>query len=455
MAMLLWLFPLASASVLSTYTGNWSNVSPLSPLFPASEVASGVLTLKEKNTQDRSVTLRISIECGPWSSSPHYTLLLNMTLSDDKREGVNTTYFCEQRTEVWSSADAVVALWTVRAELYKSYVATNFVLNGTISRVGEEGSVVFTAARDDQRRKEPKVVSYCFLVFCVYLVLLMQMTKQNYNFELNSFTQQVSVEMLILLSCFDFIFSLWNIVLSAADMEANSYAFLAFIWVFTSFMMLRDKAFMLLAHHQELQWTSFQTNYANKPVKSLYAGGLVLLCLLFGSLQSYCALLAVPAVLCAVPQLLRNAYLNECCFEVNLFAACQLLARLAVVAYFFGCPANFLRLEPQPVLVVLLCALGFSQLLLLIVQMTPLGPRSIFPRSLLPQPYFYYHPTEEDISMDFDCAICMFPLQTEDRIRLMHSPCHHVFHETCLRNWMSIKMECPSCRGKLPRLEFD
>lgn len=452
MAMLLWLFPLASASVLSTYTGNWSSTSPFSSLFPAS---SGVLILKEKNTQDRSVTLQISIECGPWSSSPTFTLLLNMTLSDDKREGVYSAYSCEQKAQVRDRANTVVALWTVRADLHKSYVAANFELNGTLSRVGEEGSLAFTATRDDVRHKDPKVVSYCFVVFCVYLVLLMQMTKQNYNFEVNSFTLQVSIEMLVLLSCFDFIFALWNIVLSAADMETNSYAFLAFIWVFTSFMMLRDKAFMLLAHHQELQWTGFQTNYANWPVKSLYAGGLVLLSLLFGSLQSYCGLLAVPAVLSAVPQLLRNAYLNECCFEVNLFAACQLLARLAVITYFFGCPANFLRLEPQPVLVVLLCALAFAQLLLLIVQMTPLGPRSILPRSLLPQPYSYFHPPEEDISMDSDCAICMYPLQTEDKARLMYSPCGHVFHETCLRNWMSIKMECPSCRGKLPMPEFD
>lgn len=453
MAILLWLFPLvASSSVLSTYTGNWSSPFPLSPLF---SVASGVLTLKEKNTQDRSITLRISIDCGPWTSSPHYTLILNMTLSDDKREGVYSSYTCVQKTQVWGRANEVVAQWTVQADLYKSYVNANFVLNGTLTLVDEEVSVMFTATRDDQRKKEPKVVSYCFLVFCVYLVLLMQMTKQSYNFELNSFTLQISVEMLILLSCFDFVFALWNIVLSAADMEANSYAFLAFIWVFTSFMMLRDKAFMLLAHHQELQWTGFQTRYSQLPLKSLYAGGLVLISLLFGTLQNYCVLLALPAVLAAVPQLLRNAYLNECCFEVNLFAACQLFARLAVVAYFFGCPANFLRLEPQPVLVVLLCALGFGQLFLLIVQMTPLGPRSILPRRLLPLPYSYFHPPEEDSSVEADCAICMFPLQSDEKPRLMYSPCHHVFHETCLRNWMSIKMECPSCRGKLPRLELE
>ena len=450
--MRIWLLSVVSASVLNLFTGNWSSTQPLSGLFP---VASGVLSLKEKNMQDRSVSLRINIECGPWSTSPRFILLLNMTLSDDKREGVYSSYSGTQKVPVLDEHNQVVEEWVVQGELSKSYVNANFQLNGSLSRLDADGLLTFTALRDDQRKKEPKVVSYCFLIFCVYLILLMQMTKQSYNFERNSFTLQVSIEMLVLLSGFDFVFSLWNIILSAADMEANSYAFLAFIWVFTSFMMLRDKVFMLLAHHQELQWTGFQSRYSLWPVKSLYAGGLVLISLLFGTLQDYCALLTLPAVLSAVPQLLRNAYLNECCFEVNLFAGCQLLARLAVIAYFFGCPANFLRLEPLPVLVVLLCALGFAQVFLLILQLTPLGPRSILPRRLLPQPYSYFQSSEQDDSLEGDCPICMYPLNSDDKVRLMYSPCRHVFHETCLRNWMSIKMECPSCRGKLPRLELD
>lgn len=303
-------------------------------------------------------------------------------------------------------------------------------------------------------------MSYCFVVFCIYLILLMQMTKQSYNFERNAFTLQVSVEMLALLSVFDFTFSLWNIILSAADMvrcrqEANSYAFLAFIWVFTSFMMLRDKAFMILSHYQEVQWSGFQVHYPNWPLKTIYAGVLVFTALLFGALRSYCAVLAIPVALSAVPQLLRNAFLNEYCFEVNFFAACQLLGRLAIICYFFGCPVNFLQLEPQPVLVVLLGSLGAGQVMLLIAQMTALGPRSILPHSILPRPYSYFRSRDEEVPMDSDleCAICMYPLHNEDKHRLMHAPCRHVFHENCLRNWMSIKMECPSCRGKLPRME--
>lgn len=37
--------------------------------------------------------------------------------------------------------------------------------------------------------------------------------------------------------------------------------------------------------------------------------------------------------------------------------------------------------------------------------------------------------------------------------QIMRTPCDHKFHVTCLLNWMSIKMECPSCRTSLPSLD--
>jgi hypothetical protein len=32
----------------------------------------------------------------------------------------------------------------------------------------------------------------------------------------------------------------------------------------------------------------------------------------------------------------------------------------------------------------------------------------------------------------------------------MVSPCNHKFHIACLLEWMSVKMECPTCRNILP-----
>ena len=35
----------------------------------------------------------------------------------------------------------------------------------------------------------------------------------------------------------------------------------------------------------------------------------------------------------------------------------------------------------------------------------------------------------------------------------MHTPCGHKFHKKCLLKWMAMKLECPTCRTKIPMLE--
>jgi hypothetical protein len=32
----------------------------------------------------------------------------------------------------------------------------------------------------------------------------------------------------------------------------------------------------------------------------------------------------------------------------------------------------------------------------------------------------------------------------------MKTPCNHKFHEVCLRDWLNIKLECPTCRTEIP-----
>ncbi len=87
------------------------------------------------------------------------------------------------------------------------------------------------------------------------------------------------------------------------------------------------------------------------------------------------------------------------------------------------------------------------------------GPRFFVPRRFRPDKYDYYrrvpmHPTDAP-----DCAICMMPVAGPDATgpaaaRVM-TPCDHVFHRECLRQWMDIKMECPVCRRPIPDLDDD
>lgn len=51
-----------------------------------------------------------------------------------------------------------------------------------------------------------------------------------------------------------------------------------------------------------------------------------------------------------------------------------------------------------------------------------------------------------------DCVICYNEIDINDRTGYMLAPCLHIFHKTCLEQWMEVKMECPICRKNLPAI---
>jgi hypothetical protein len=47
-----------------------------------------------------------------------------------------------------------------------------------------------------------------------------------------------------------------------------------------------------------------------------------------------------------------------------------------------------------------------------------------------------------------DCLICLDEIRPDEFC--MATPCHHYYHGSCLRMWMSSRAICPICRRKLP-----
>jgi transmembrane E3 ubiquitin-protein ligase len=39
--------------------------------------------------------------------------------------------------------------------------------------------------------------------------------------------------------------------------------------------------------------------------------------------------------------------------------------------------------------------------------------------------------------------------------RYMKTPCGHNYHIVCLTKWMDIRLECPTCRQRIPQIEDD
>lgn len=39
------------------------------------------------------------------------------------------------------------------------------------------------------------------------------------------------------------------------------------------------------------------------------------------------------------------------------------------------------------------------------------------------------------------------------KVKIMKTPCDHLYHIPCLKKWLEQKLECPTCRKVIPALE--
>ncbi|WVZ01602.1 hypothetical protein V8G54_027671, partial [Vigna mungo] len=126
------------------------------------------------------------------------------------------------------------------------------------------------------------------------------------------------------------------------------------------------------------------------------------------------------------------------------------VTRLAIPLYIFGCPNNFMRIEPDKSWCVCLAVFIGLQAAILLLQHY-LGSRWFIPRQILPEKYSYYRRFDQETRQATDCVICMTAIDISQRSNdCMVTPCDHFFHFGCLQRWMDIKMECPTCRRPLP-----
>ncbi|XP_051151967.1 transmembrane E3 ubiquitin-protein ligase FLY2 [Andrographis paniculata] len=126
------------------------------------------------------------------------------------------------------------------------------------------------------------------------------------------------------------------------------------------------------------------------------------------------------------------------------------ITRMAIPLYVFGCPSNFMRIEPDRNWCTYLALfMGFQACVLLLQHY--FGSRCFIPRQILPEKYSYYRRFHQGSNHSIDCVICMTAIDLSQRSNdCMVTPCDHFFHSGCLHRWMDIKMECPTCRRPLP-----
>jgi len=151
----------------------------------------------------------------------------------------------------------------------------------------------------------------------------------------------------------------------------------------------------------------------------------------------------VPQIFCNATQYHRNSLLKK-------YVVGMTLTRLCIPLYFYGCPYNFLHVQPNYNILSWLAAYLLLQVFVLFTQ-DLLGPRWFLPRKCLPDKYDYQRPVHIDAEQGEtkECVICMSVVNPIER-DYMVTPCNHIFHQNCLEQWMEFKMECPTCRRPLP-----
>ncbi|RDY10324.1 Tul1 [Mucuna pruriens] len=90
------------------------------------------------------------------------------------------------------------------------------------------------------------------------------------------------------------------------------------------------------------------------------------------------------------------------------------VTRLAIPLYIFGCPNNFLRIEPDPSWCVCLAIFVGLQASILLLQHY-FGSLWFIPRQFLPEKYSYYRRFAPDTNHATDCVICMTAIDLSPR----------------------------------------
>mmetsp|Transcript_19491 Transcript_19491/g.74795 ORF Transcript_19491/g.74795 Transcript_19491/m.74795 type:complete len:559 (+) Transcript_19491:123-1799(+) len=172
-------------------------------------------------------------------------------------------------------------------------------------------------------------------------------------------------------------------------------------------------------------------------------GGFLLLYSLGGMVSLFVFVLYsfwVPQIYCNASRGVRYAVKPKYLIGISL-------TRMFIPMYFLLCPTNFLHIEPDPFLAQCLCLWVAFQVCVLLLQ-DKYGPRFFIPKQLLPLKYDYYHRVDFQ-DEEKECVICMCAVEPREA-NYMITPCDHIFHSTCLDQWMQQKMQCPTCRRPLP-----
>jgi len=325
-----------------------------------------------------------------------------------------------------------------------------------------------SATRVDWRAAEDQASWYSSLMTFVCVWQIYALFKQLHFCRTQAVALRVSLVSLGMQALWDAVLCVANLLLCAAVPQLfSTFTTVAFLELIV-FCVIEMRYLLLVwqAHDPQRNWDAAGWVQLRRELATVhahfYVALAVVLLVLYAS-RDEPSLILLAASSYWVPQIIRNVKTNAREPVCDHYLYGMAISRLLLPAYLLlvqdALPRVLMVPTPSAItpaqrlkVFVSLVAWQAIQVALLKLQRLK-GARCFVPDYLVPKPYDYQrdpaHILRAAGADGPECAICMGPVNAVTG-EFMVTPCDHMFHEICLRQWMDLKMECPVCRAALP-----
>jgi len=325
-----------------------------------------------------------------------------------------------------------------------------------------------SATRVDWRAAEDQASWYSSLMTFVCVWQIYALFKQLHFCRTQAVALRVSLVSLGMQALWDAVLCVANLLLCAAVPQLfSTFTTVAFLELIV-FCVIEMRYLLLVwqAHDPQRNWDAAGWVQLRRELATVhahfYVALAVVLLVLYAS-RDEPSLILLAASSYWVPQIIRNVKTNAREPVCDHYLYGMAVSRLLLPAYLLlvqdALPRVLMVPSPSAItpsqrLKVFLSLVVWQAIQVGLLKLQRIkGARCFVPDYLVPKPYDYQrdpaHILRAAGADGPECAICMGPVNAVTG-EFMVTPCDHMFHEICLRQWMDLKMECPVCRAALP-----